>query len=183
MDSRSQLLEFPDEILILVAANLADRQDLCAFGQVCTRLTRISDYWLYRRLVVRTNDQAKCLLDAVKHKPLRSNLMRELIILPTIENAQNIPNCLSSMPQSMQMLQHLMIEMPWCPGSDSSHESEVLWQKRFSGMFEDSSLFTYVPKPHALQRLVTCMSSISRPPDAQCTRVVLALCTICNLIF
>ncbi len=173
MNSLSRLLDLPDEILILIAENLADRHDLCAFGRVCARLAKISDYWFYRRLIVRTNDQAKCLLDAVKNKPLRSNLMRELVLLPTIEDAHNIPNCLSSMPQAMQMLQQLMIELPCRSGNDSNHESDVLWQKRFSGIFEDSSLFTYVPKPHALQRLLTCMSSISR---------VLLMCTVRKLL-
>lgn len=151
-------MSLPDEMLILIAENLSNqRRDLGAFGCACARLAGISDCWFYRKLIVRTNAQAKCLLDAVKSRPARSNFMREMVILPTNDDGYNIPNCLSSMPQAMHMLQHLMIELPCRPHYDSSHESEVLWQQRFSAMFEDSSIITFVPKPHALYRLRSCM--------------------------
>lgn len=161
MGTPCPLLDVPDEILILIAGHLTNsHNDLCALGRVCARLAEIADFHFYRRLMIRTNAQAKCLLQAVSYKHFRSRLMRELILLPTAEDAHNVPNCLLSIPDSMQTLTHLTIELPCRSGSDSGREFDILWQNRFWGVFEDCAIGSYVPRPHALQRLISCTPSV-----------------------
>lgn len=150
------LLDFPDEILLLVAQQLeASRRSLGAFACVCVRLSEIVDPCYYRRLLITSRNQAKRLSKAVQRKPRRRVFMRELILVPAPKHARKIMNALSPTPEIMHMIRHLMVELPFHVNR-SSDSFESRYQDRFSDLFEAASLLSWDPKPPALERLRSC---------------------------
>jgi hypothetical protein len=153
-----RLLDFPDEILFLVAEYLESCcKDLCALTYVCVRLSEIADRYCYRRLLIASVDQLKRLLSALQRKPQRLAFPQELMLVPSIEHANStVIDSLYLMLESTNMLQHLTVELPFHHNHVAGVSLKSRFQDRFGELFEATSLVSCISKPRALQRLRSC---------------------------
>ena len=109
-----RLLDFPDEILSLIAGHLeCGRRDLCAFACVCVRVSDIADRYCYRRLLLSSEDQFERLSNAIQRKPQRLAFIQELTLVPPVfdhmtDTVIDFPHFLLV---SANMLQHLTVEL------------------------------------------------------------------------
>jgi hypothetical protein len=153
-----RLLDFPDEILFLVAEYLEScRKDLCALTCVCVRLSEIADRYCYRRLLIGSEDQLKRLSSALQRKPQRLAFPQELILVPAIEHANStVTDSLYIILEFTNMLQHLIVELPFHNNHVAATSLKTRFQDRFGELFEATSLVSCIAKPRALQRLRSC---------------------------
>jgi hypothetical protein len=158
MASPFRLLDFPDEILFLVAECLQScRRDLCAFSCVSVRFSSIADPCYYRRLLIKSDGQAKRLSKAVQRKPQRLAFIQELILVPAIEHTSNIIiDSLYLILQSTNMLQHLTVELPFHDDYSTAASLKRIYQDRFGDFFEAASLVSCVANPRTFHRLRSC---------------------------
>jgi F-box-like len=152
-----ELLDFPDEILFSIAEHLDPwGRDLCALVRACIRLSEIAAPYFYRRLVIRTEGQAKRLSNAIQCKRQRSTFIRELILVPDLEPARHIMLDLYWTLSLMDVLQHLMVELPFHESYSAASTLQYRYQERFGEMFKETSLISFSPKSCALRSLRSC---------------------------
>jgi hypothetical protein len=158
MASSCWLLHCPDEILFPIAEYLEScPRDVGAFACTCIRLLEVADPCCYRRLLIRSKDQVKCLSRAVQRKPQRASFIRELTLVPTVEHATNIIDGLCSVLEIMHLVRHLVVEIPFhniCPSTVAC--LNLKYRFAFEDLFEADSLVSCVAKPRALQTLRSC---------------------------
>ena len=151
------LLDFPDEILFLIAEQLETcRKDLSAFACTCIRLSEVADPCCYRRVLIRSEDQAKCLLKAVQRKPRRCAFIREFMLVPSIEHARNLMDSLRFVLEVMHRVQDLTVELPFQSNSSIAASLKLKYRYRFGDLFEAASLVSCVATPRAFQGLRSC---------------------------
>jgi hypothetical protein len=162
-----ELLDFPDEILFSIAEYLDPwGRDLCAFARTCIRLSEVAAPYFYKRLVVRTEGQAKRLSNAIKLNHRRSTFIRELILVPDLEPARHIMLDLYWTLDSMNVLQHLTVELPFHESYNAAAILQYRYQERFGEMFKEASLVSLTPKSCALRSLRSCeygLQALLRP--------------------
>jgi hypothetical protein len=152
-----ELLDFPDEILFSIAEHLDPwSRDLCALARTCIRLSEIAAPYFYRRLVIRTERQAKRLSNAIQHNRRRSTFIRELILVPDLEPARHIMLDLYWTLGLMDVLQHLTVELPFHESYSAAATLKYRYQERFGEMFKEASLISFSPKSCALRSLRSC---------------------------
>jgi hypothetical protein len=157
-----ELLDFPDEILFSVAEYLYPwGRDLCAFARACVRLSEIAAPYFYRRLVIRTESQAKRLSNAIMRKHRRSTFIQELILVPDLEPARHIMLDVYWTLDLMSALQHLTVELPFHESYTAAAVLQYRYQERFGEMFKEASLISFSPKTCALRSLRSCEYGIS----------------------
>ena len=157
-----ELLDFPDEILFSIVEYLDPwGRDLCAFARACIRLSEVAAPYFYRRLVIRTESQAKGLSNAIKRNPRRSTFIQELILVPDLEPARHIMLDLYWALDLMNVLQHLTVELPFHESPSAAAVLQHRYQERFGEMFKDASLISSSPKSCALRSLRSCEYDIS----------------------
>jgi hypothetical protein len=157
-----KLLDFPDEILSPIAAYLDPwGRDLCAFARTCIRLSEVAAPYFHRRLVIRTESQAKRLSNAIQREPRRSTFIRELIFVPDLEPARHIMLDLYWTLGLMNMLQHLTVELPFHESYSAAAILQYRYQERFGEMFKEASLISLSPEACAFRSLRSCEYGIS----------------------
>jgi hypothetical protein len=157
-----ELLDFPDEVLFSIAEYLDPwGRDLCAFARACIRLSEVAAPYFYKRLVIRTESQAKCLSNAIQREPRRSTFVQELILVPDLEPARHIMLDLYWTLGLMNMLQHLTVELPFHESYTAAATLQYRYQERFGEMFKEASLISFSPKSCALRSLRSCEYGIS----------------------
>jgi hypothetical protein len=157
-----ELLDFPDEILFSIAEYLDPwGRDLCAFARACIRLSEVAAPYFYRRLVIRTESQAKRLSNAIQRNPRRSTFIQELILVPDLEPARHIMLDLYWTLGLMNVLQHLTVELPFHESPTAATILQYRYQERFGEMFKETSLISFSPKTCALRSLRSCEYGIS----------------------
>lgn len=158
-----RLLDFPDEILFLIAGCLeSSRRDLCALACVCVRISEIADRYCYRHLIISSEDQFKRLSNAISRKPQRLAFMQELILVPTVQHTPDIMiDLLSPVLASANMLQHLTVELPFHEDHQTAASLKTEYQDQVGELFADASLVSCIPKPRPFHRLRSCKYNFS----------------------
>ena len=155
--TQRSLLALPDEILFLIVEQLENcRKDLSAFACTCIRLSEIADPCCYRRVLIKSEDQGRCLLKAVQRKPWRYAFIRELMLVPSIEHARNLMDSLYFVLEVMHRVQYLTVELPFHSNSSIAASLKLKYRYRFGDLFEAASIISCIAKPRAFQGLRSC---------------------------
>jgi hypothetical protein len=158
-----RLLDFPDEILSLIAGQLESRRrDVCAFACVCVRVSDIADRYCYRRLLLSAEDHFERLSKAIQRKPWRLAFIQELTLVPPFHPTTNtvvgFPHFLLV---SANMLQHLTVELPFHENYRAARSFKTEYQDQLGELFHGAPLVSRIPVPRPFHRLRSCKCSLS----------------------
>src|SRR2546421_3419347 len=165
-----RLLDFPDEILSLIAGHLeCGRRDLCAFACVCVRVSDIADRYCYRRLLLSSEDQFERLSNAIQRKPQRLAFIQELTLVPPAPH--HMTNTVIDFPHfllvSANMLQHLTVELPFHESYRAARSFKTEYQDQLGELFLGAPLVSGIPVPRPFNRLRSCKYSLSLVSDVE----------------
>ena len=151
------LLHLPDEIMFLICEYLEScRKDLCALACACVRLSEVADRCCYRCILIKSEDQVQRLWKALQRKPRRCSFIRELVLVPALEDASEIMDDLPFVLESAYLIQNLTVELPFHTNLSTAASLKFKYRYQFADFLEAASLVSCVAKPRAFQRLRSC---------------------------
>ena len=136
----TQLMQFPDEILLAIIAHVEEPADLCSLALTCRRIQDLTEPAIYRAMLICKGEKARRVAHALNTDPRRQRLVEDLLVSCPFESwlgIEDLQDHLSHMPK----LKSLRLETPDCNQRD--HSERVHWrriQERYEASFRRASV-------------------------------------------
>lgn len=107
------IFELADELIIAIVQHVESRSDLCALAQTCRRLCKMAEPLIYRNIFIRTESQARAILQAITPKRHRACAVVTFEARCKYGEFTNVELC-SDITGLTPNLREYVLESPFC---------------------------------------------------------------------